>query len=130
MTTDLWMLVATGFLGGVIPLIYATGRFQVAGGFAWAFGNRETALPAAPWVERAVRAHQNLTENLALFAILVITAHLAGKVNDAVTLGGTLFFWARVAHVITYTAGLIYWRTLAYFVGAAGELIILVQLLK
>jgi uncharacterized MAPEG superfamily protein len=130
MTTDLWMVVATGFLGGVVPLIYGSGRFQVPGGFAWAFGNRDTTLPVAPWVERAVRAHQNLTENIALFAILVIVAHLAGKANEAVAMGATTFFFARVAHILFYTAGLIYWRTLAYFAGVAGEVIILVQLFR
>jgi uncharacterized MAPEG superfamily protein len=130
MTTDLWMLVATSLLGAILPLIYATGRFAVPGGLVWAFGNRETTLVVAPWVGRAVRAHDNLTENIALFAILVICAHLAGKVNGAVVLGATLFFWARVAHIILYTAGLIYLRTAAFFVGVAGEVIILLQLLK
>jgi uncharacterized MAPEG superfamily protein len=130
MTTDLWMLVATGLLSTFVPLIYAAGRFQVPGGFAWAFGNRETPLDVAPWVSRAVRAHQNLTENLALFAILVLTAHVAGKANAATALGASLFFWGRLAHIFIYTAGLVYLRTAVFFVAAAGELVILLQLFK
>lgn len=130
MTTDLWMLVATGILGAAMPLVYLTGRVQSPGGMAWAFGNRDTALDVAPWVARAVRAHANLTENLALFAILVICAHLAGKVNDAVALGATIFFWSRVAHAALYTAGVVYLRTAAFFAGVAGEILILLQLLK
>lgn len=130
MTTDLWMLVATGFLSALVPLVYAPGRFQAPGGFAWSFGNRDTTLQVAPWVSRSVRAHQNLTESLALFAILVLTAHVTGKANEMTALGASLFFYARVAHILLYTAGIIYLRTLAFFVGAAGEVLILLQLFK
>lgn len=130
MTTDLWMLVATGLLSAVIPLIYAVGRFKVPGGFAWAFGNRDTSLEVAPWVARAVRAHQNLTENLAPFAILVLAAQVAGKANEATAVGAALFFYGRVAHVLIYTAGWIYLRTAVFLVAAAGEILILLQLFK
>jgi uncharacterized MAPEG superfamily protein len=128
MTTDLWMLVFTGLLSTAIPLLYGAGRFQVPGGVPWAFGNRDTTLAVAPWVSRAVRAHANLVENIAPFAILVLVAHVAGKANAATALGATLFFCARVAHVLIYTGGWVYVRTAAFFVAAAGEVIILVQL--
>ena len=130
MTADLWMLVATGLWSAMIPTIYAVGRFQAPGGGAWAFGNRETPLEVAPWVSRAVRAHQNLTENLALFAILVLVAHVTGKANGATALGATLFFIARVAHTVMYTAGLIYVRTAVFSLGTIGEIMILIQLFK
>src|SRR5262249_28796851 len=107
MTTDLWMLVATGLWSAMIPTIYGAGRFQVPGGGPGAFGNRETPLDVAPWVARAVRAHQNLTENLTFFAILVLVAHVTGNANGATALGATLFFMGRIAHTVTYTAGLI-----------------------
>lgn len=130
MTTDLWMLVATGFLGAVIPLIYLTGRVAVPGGLAWAFGNRDTSLEVRPWTARAIRAHQNLTENLGLFAILVLVAHVTGKANATTALGAELFFYGRIAHIVLYTAGATYLRTAAFFVGVAGEIMILLQLLK
>jgi uncharacterized MAPEG superfamily protein len=128
MTTDLWMLVATGVWSALIPLIYLIGRSQVPGGVVWAFGNRETGLAVAPWVARAIRAHGNLTENLTLFAILVLVAHVAGKANDATALGAILFFCGRVAHTLIYIAGVLYLRTVAFFVAIAGELLILAQL--
>lgn len=128
MTTDLWMLVATGLLSAFMFLIYAVGRFKVPGGLSWAFGNRDTPLEVAPWVSRAVRAYQNLTENIGVFAILVLTAHVAGKANEATALGASLFFYARVAHVVLYTAGIAYLRTAAFTVALAGEVLILIQL--
>ena len=131
MTTDLWMLVYSGLLSAVIPLVYGAGRAQVPGGLPWAFGNRDKALDGvAPWVNRAVRAHDNLTENLAAFAILVLVAHVAGKANGTTALGAEMFFFGRVAHLITYTAGWIYVRTAVFFVAVAGEILILLQLFK
>jgi len=127
-TTDLWMLVYSGLLSLLIPVIYLTGRVQTPGGMQWAFGNRDTTLKIPDWAERAQRAHANLTENLAPFAILVLVAHASGHANSTTAVGAQMFFWARVAHLIIYTAGITVLRTLVFFVGAAGEVLILVQL--
>jgi len=130
MTTDLWSLVWTGLLSLLIPSIYLIGRVQSPGGTQWAFGNRADPLAIPEWAARAQRAHANLTENLAPFAILVLVAHIAGKANGWTALGAQLFFWARVGHVAVYTAGLIGVRTTVFFVGTAGELLILLQLFR
>ena len=128
MTTDLWMLVYTALLSMLFFFAYLPGRAGVPGGLAWAFGNRETSLAVPAWTSRAERAHQNLVENLAPFAILVLVAHMAGKANATTALGATLFFWARVAHAAAYIAGIIYLRTAVFFIATVGELLILSQL--
>ena len=129
MTTDLRMLVWTALLSLLLPSLYAAGRLSRPGGVAWGFGNRDTPIEAPPWVGRAVRAHANLIENLPPFIILVVAAHLTGRTNDTTALGATIFFWARVAHAIIYTAGIVYLRTAAFAVSLAGEVLILSQLL-
>jgi uncharacterized MAPEG superfamily protein len=128
MTTDLWMLIWSGLLCLLLPTVYLVGRSSQPGGLAWGFGNRDVPLAVPDWVRRAERAHANLIENLAPFAILVLVAHVAGKANSTTALGATLFFWGRVAHAVVYTAGIPYVRTAAFFVGTAGELMILAQL--
>ena len=128
MTTDLWMLVCTALLSMFFFFAYLPGRAAVPGGLAWAFGNREAPLDVPAWTSRAVRAHQNLVENLAPFAILVLVAHVTGKSNATTALGATLFFWGRIGHAATYIAGVIYVRTAAFFVATIGELLILSQL--
>jgi uncharacterized MAPEG superfamily protein len=130
MTTDLVMLVWTGFLCLLMPVTYLIGRSSVPNGLAWGFGNRDTALPVPVWTARAERAHANLVENLAPFAILVLVAHVAGRANATTALGATLFFWGRVAHAAIYIAGIPYLRTAAFFVATAGEVMILAQLLR
>jgi uncharacterized MAPEG superfamily protein len=128
MTTDLWMLVWSGLLCVLLPTVYLVGRSGQPGGLAWGFGNRDVPLDVPPWVRRAERAHLNVVENLAPFAILVLVAQVAGKANATTALGATLFFWGRVAHAAVYIAGIPYLRTAAFFVGTIGELMILFQL--
>jgi uncharacterized MAPEG superfamily protein len=130
MAPDLFWLVCTALLSLLIPSVYLIGRVQTPGGTQWAFGNRDTHLPVPAWTERALRAHANLTENLAPFAILVLTAHAAGKSSELTAMGAAIFFWARVAHVAVYTAGIIGLRTLVFFVGAVGEVMILIALFR
>jgi uncharacterized MAPEG superfamily protein len=130
MTADLWTLVWTGVLSLLIPSIYLMGRMQRPGGMAWALGNRAEAFKVPDWAERAQRAHNNLTENLAPFAILVLVAHIAGKANGWTALGAQLFFWGRVAHIAAYTAGIIGVRTAVFFVAVLGEVLILLQLFR
>ena len=128
MTTDLTMLVATALLCLFMPMIYLIGRAQTPGGMEWALGNRAQSLPIPEWAARAQRAHLNLVENLAPFAILVLVAHASGKANGWTALGAEIFFLARVAHFAVYTAGLIGVRTAVFFAGTVGELLILAQL--
>lgn len=130
MTTDLWYLIWTSLLTTVIPTIYLAGRMQRPGGMEWALGARDEPFEIPVWAQRAQRAHANLTENLATFAVLVLVAHVAGKANATTALAAQIFFWARIAHVATYTAGIYGLRTAVFFVGAAAELMILFQLFK
>jgi uncharacterized MAPEG superfamily protein len=128
MTTDLWMLVWTAILCLLMPTVYLMGRSAVPGGVAWAFGNRDAPIRLPAWAERGQRAHLNLIENLAPFAIFVLVAHVAGKANATTALGATIFFWGRVAHLAVYVAGIVYLRTVVFFVAALGEIMIITQL--
>jgi uncharacterized MAPEG superfamily protein len=129
MTTDLWMLVWTALLALGLPFIYLAGLTQAPGGAAWSLGNRAEPLAGIPeWVARAQRAHLNLLQNLAPFAILVLVAQVSGKANVTTALGATIFFWARVAHAAVYIAGIKYLRTLVFAFATFGAVLILAQL--
>ena len=130
MTTDLWMLVSTAALCFGITFIYGAGRFIEPGGVSWAAGNRVTDLPVPGWTARAVRAHANLIENLAPFAILVLVAHVSGKANAITAAGATIFFWSRVVHLAAYVAGIASLRTAAWFISWVGGGLILWQLFR
>jgi uncharacterized MAPEG superfamily protein len=128
MTTDLWCLVWTAVLCVALPNVGLVGRMQVAGGMEWALGNRDTPLEVPAWVARAGRAHINLVEGLAPFAVLVLVAAVAGKANGWTALGAQIFLLARIAHAAIYIAGIAGLRTLAFIAGVVGEVLILLQL--
>jgi uncharacterized MAPEG superfamily protein len=111
-----------------LALPYATGLILERG--LWTMmGNRENFAPVTGWKDRAIRAHRNMIENIAPFAAVVLAAHAAGVSNEMTVLGAALFFWARVVHAIVFIAGIPVVRTLAYFVGVIGTVIVFLQLL-
>ncbi len=129
MTTDLFMLTMTAVLNLLIPVVYGYAQSTAPGGLEYGTGNRDEPFPLPAYGERAKRAHTNLTENLAPFAVLVLVAHLTGLANSTTALGATIFFLARVAHALTYIFGIKVVRTIVFFIGIAGEIMILSQLL-
>jgi len=128
MTTDLWMLVYTTLLCLLMPAVYVIGEFQSPGGMEWGLGNRDKPFALPPWAARAKRAHVNLLENLLPFAALVLIAHVSEKANATTALGATIFFWSRFVYAVVYTAGITVVRTVIFFAGTVGLLLILLQL--
>ena len=128
MTTDLWMLVWTTLLCLLMPMVYVSGELRAPGGVEWGLGNRDTPFELPPWAARAKRAHMNLLENLLPFAALVLVAQVSGKANAMTALGATIFFWARLAYALVYTAGIKVLRTVIFFAGTVGLLLIVIQL--
>jgi uncharacterized MAPEG superfamily protein len=129
MTPDLTYLVwsaALCLVQAVIPVVGALGIV----GLPKLAGNRDD-LPATyeGWVGRAQRAHRNMLENLVLFAILVLVAHVTRKANATTALGAMLFFWARVAYAAVFIAGVPWVRTAVWGVSIVGLLMIFGQLL-
>lgn len=129
MTIELTYLVWSGLLTIVQLLVASAGTFTRIG-LGSAVGNREDMPASFPgWVGRARRAHANMLENLLIFAIFVIAAHLAERNNDMTALGALIFFWARVAFAAAYVLGITWVRSLLWFAGFVGTLMIALQLL-
>lgn len=128
MTPDLTYLVLSAVLCLLQAVVAVLGAMLVVGLPALA-GNRDDLPAIEGWAGRARRAHQNMLENLVLFAILVLVAHVARRANATTALGAMIFFWARVAYAAIYVAGLPWLRTAAWGVSIVGLLIILSQLI-
>ena len=92
-------------------------------------GNRQGLTEFTGWVGRAHRAHRNMLESLVLFAILVLTAHAAGREDATTAMGAQVFLWARLAFAVIYIAGIPYLRTVAWAVALGGMLLILKQVI-
>lgn len=89
--------------------------------------SREEGVPE--WAKRAYRAHLNLVENLAPFAVLVLVAHVTNVHSDLTIWGAQLFFYARLVQIVVTWAGVPWVRTLAFAVGWVGNLLIFAALM-
>lgn len=85
--------------------------------------------PLAPWAQRARAAHANSVENLVAFAPLALAVHVLGR-GDALTAGAcAVYFFCRQLHYVAYAAGVPGVRTLAYFGGWGGTLVLAARVL-
>jgi uncharacterized MAPEG superfamily protein len=81
--------------------------------------NRDDLPEATPLGGRAERAARNSIEAIVLFVPLALVAHVSGR-SDAALFGAQLFFWARVAYLPIYWAGIPYLRSAVWMVGVVG----------
>jgi uncharacterized MAPEG superfamily protein len=127
MTPDLQMLVWSAALALVQMLVAVLGAIGQVG-LPTLAGNREGLPPATGWAWRAQKAHLNMLESLAVFAIVVLVAHVAGRADETTALGAALFFWARLAYALIYLAGIPWLRTAAWAVSIAGIVLVFSRL--
>ena len=128
LSLELTMLVWATILY-VVQIMLAALAADVQNGLAWGLGNRETIPAVEGWGGRAQRAHVNMAESLLPFACLVLVAYGTGRVGEWSTLGAEIFVVSRIAHALFYIGGVKVLRSLAYFGGIAGMILILVQIL-
>ncbi len=120
-------LVASVLLYLVMIMVQATAGIMHHGLPALA-GPRDELKPDGPFAGRAKRASANMLENLALFAPLVIVAVETGRTSDLTQIGAGLFLAARIIYAPSYWFGIAI-RSLAWFAGLAGILIVASQIL-
>ena len=82
-------------------------------------GNRDNLNDATPMGGRAERAAKNSVEAAVFFLPLALIANAAG-LDAEVLLGAQIAFWARIAYVPIYIAGIKYLRSLVWIVGVGG----------
>ena len=82
-------------------------------------GNRDNLQEATPMGGRAERAAKNSIEAAVFFVPLALVANAAGM-DAEVMLGAQIAFWARIAYVPIYIAGIKYLRSFVWIVGVVG----------
>ena len=123
MTTELWMLMAG--LGILVARIIAQG---IAGLIAFGplrqAGPRDEPREPHKLMGRTTRAVQNQIESLALFAPVVLIAHIL-DVNTAMSaLGATIYALSRMVYMPTYWLGVPFVRTLLFTGGLVGSFMV------
>ena len=82
-------------------------------------GNLDNLKEATPIGGRADRAAKNSIEAAVFFVPLALIANAAGM-DAEVMLGAQIAFWARIAYVPIYIAGIKYLRSLVWLIGVGG----------
>jgi uncharacterized MAPEG superfamily protein len=129
MNVELKLLLWSGALTLGLAVVSVVGALLQVG-LPKLAGNREDMPEIEGWGGRAERAHHNMLESLALFAILVLTAKVVGVSNATTILGAQIFFWARVAHAVIYIIGIPWIRTAAWAISVIGLVLIFLQLIQ
>lgn len=128
MSVELKYLTWTALLNALIWIPYILNTVMVRGPVD-AVGYPQNPKPLAPWATRMKAAHYNAVENLVVFAALVLVAHALNLRNEATALACAVFFWARVVHVVVYTFGIPWLRTIAFTVGFGCQVVLAWQIL-
>jgi len=128
MKSEMMYLVWATILAGLTWLPYVLDRIMVWG-LKDTLGYPESPKPQSPWAIRMKAAHANAIENLAVFSVLVLVANAAGISNSATVLAASLYFWARLVHLLAYTFAIPLVRTLAFAGGFIAQAIFAWQLI-
>ena len=128
MTTELLYLTYVAVFTALLWVPYILNLIMVRG-LVDAVGYPAEPKSLAAWASRLKAAHYNAVENLVVFAVLVIVAHLAGISNDVTILAVKVYLFARIAHAIFYASGIPWLRTLIFVPSWLAMLAIALQIL-
>src|SRR4029077_3484435 len=114
MSKELLWLTLTVILTGLmwIPYILDLIMARVLMG-AMANPSRDDK-PQSPWAQRLYFAHTNAVDNLAVFAPLVLILNAIDYSSRWTVLACAVYFWARLAHAVTYAFGVVVLRTAVF----------------
>jgi uncharacterized MAPEG superfamily protein len=128
MTIELRMLALSIALGLAHILIAATFATRQRG-LTWNVGPRDgVPVPLTGMAGRLDRASNNFLETFVFFAAAVLMLVFLQKGNEHSALGAQIYFWARVAYLTIYAAGIPFVRTLVWAAALVGLLFVVAAL--
>jgi uncharacterized MAPEG superfamily protein len=128
-TTELYWLTLTALMTALFWLPYVLDRMVALGLPRTLAGAGPDIGAQSAWAQRAIRAHINAIENFAIFAPVVLTAHLLNISNGATRSAVVVYFFARLVHFVVYSAGIPAARTLAFTAGWLAQIAIIASIL-
>lgn len=130
MTPELYWLTLTTLMTALFWLPYILDRIFVRGLITAITGTTaERTDDQSEWAQRAIRAHTNAIENLAIMAPAVLVAHALSISTPMTQSAVMVYFFARLVHYFVYTAGIPVVRTLAFAAGMLCQLAVLLAIL-
>lgn len=128
MSIELKMLAWSIVLGIVHVLIGAT-LSTLQRGLTWNLSARDVvAKPLTGVAARVDRATRNYLETFVFFAAAVLAVVIAQKTSSWTALGAQIYFWARVAYLPVYAAGIPFLRSVVWAASLYGMVQIIAAL--
>jgi len=124
MSTELFWLMLTVAMTGLFWVPYILDRIMVRGLMGAMANPSRHDKPQSAWAQRLYFAHTNAVENLMIFAPLVLILDSLNHSTQSTLIACAVYFWARLAHAIVYTMGVPVLRTLAFTVGFAAQVVL------
>lgn len=121
MTVELWVLLACVLIMLVLVFVQQI-HIDRTMGAKYAISNRSDPRAPSDFGGRADRALANIIENLILYAPVALMVAIAGASSGVTQLGALIFLGGRVVHAVTYLAGIVLVRSLAWLAGIVGIL--------
>lgn len=115
MTPELKWLALTCLVTAVMWLPYVINLISIRG-LINAMGYPDNPKPMSDWAERLKYAHYNAVENLVVFGMLVVIAHVANIHSSLTVMACAVYFWSRLVYAIIYAVGVPVIRTLVFAV--------------
>jgi len=126
---EIWVL-AWSVLLVVAQIVLAAQLGNRQYGLRWAASPRdEPVAPPGVLLGRVRRALANMLETYPLFVAAVLAAAVSHRLNAWSLIGAHLYFWARLAYLPLYAAGVVVVRSLIWNVALLGIFMVLWQLL-
>ncbi len=127
MSDIVWLVIAV-----IVGMLHLGITAQMAQKYRtpdWGFGPRDTAMETGGTAARMERAYRNFLETFPLFAAALLAVVLQNKSGGLSHWGAILYVVARIVYIPLYAFGVKYIRTLAWFVGTVGIVLLIVAAL-
>ena len=119
--------LALATLLGIVQMAIGANAARAQQGLKWATGPRDEPMPVTGVAGRLQRAFANYLEAYPFFAaaiLMVIVSDTRGGLSEA---GAIAFLAARIAYVPLYASGVPRWRSLVWFIGLIGVILVLLE---
>jgi len=129
MKLELYWAILVGLMTSVMWAPHILQRIIEMRPYAAFRDPRHDQPTAAPWAQRAIRAHSNAIENFAIFGFLVLALVFLQKGTWLTAAAAQTYFWARLVHYFVYLFAVPWLRTPIYLIGWAAQTVIGLTLL-
>ena len=125
MTVEISML-AWSIALGLFHVLLGAALMTRQRGMKWNASSRDgEAKPLVGVAARVERGLRNFLETFPFFVAAVLAVVLTQRTNAETALGAQVYFWARLAYLPIYAAGIPYLRSLVWVVSFWGLLQVL-----